>query len=75
MFCATSLDGFIAPETVAFSVGIQQEDVKICENVQKGLASLTYGRGRHSVKRENGVYHFDCLLEEFLNAGEPNGIA
>jgi choline monooxygenase len=58
----------ISPETVAFSDEIQQEDIRLCENVQKGLASRSYDRGRYSVKRENGVYHFHCLLEEFLNA-------
>jgi choline monooxygenase len=57
----------ISPETVAFSDEIQQEDIRICENVQKGLGSRTYDRGRYSVKRENGVHHFHCLLEEFLN--------
>lgn len=57
----------VAPETVAFSDEIQQEDIRICENVQKGLASRTYDRGRYSVKRENGVHHFHCLIEEFVN--------
>jgi choline monooxygenase len=56
----------ISPETVAFSDEIQQEDIGICESVQKGLASRTYDRGRYSVKRENGVYHFHSLLTEFL---------
>ncbi len=56
----------ISAETVAFSDEIQQEDIRICENVQKGLASRSYDRGRYSVKRENGVHHFHGLLEEFL---------
>ena len=56
----------ISPETVAFSDEIQQEDIRICEKVQKGLASRTYDRGRYSVKRENGVHHFHSLLEKFL---------
>jgi choline monooxygenase len=56
----------ISPETIAFSDEIQQEDIRLCENVQKGLASRTYDRGRYSVKRENGVHHFHCLLEKFL---------
>jgi len=56
----------IAPETVAFSDEIQQEDIILCENVQKGLGSRTYDRGRYSVKRENGVHHFHSLLSEFL---------
>jgi choline monooxygenase len=56
----------IAAGTVDFSDEIQQEDIKICENVQKGLQSRTYDRGRYSVKRENGVHHFHALLAEFL---------
>jgi choline monooxygenase len=60
----------ISPETVAFSDEIQQEDIRICENVQKGLASRTYDRGRYSVKRENGVHHFHSLLTEFLAINE-----
>ncbi len=58
----------VKPETVAFSDEIQQEDIKICESVQKGLRSRTYDTGRFSVKRENGVHHFHLLLNEFLGA-------
>jgi choline monooxygenase len=56
----------VSPDTIAFSDEIQQEDIKICENVQKGLSSRSYDRGRYSAKRENGVYHFHGLLREFL---------
>jgi choline monooxygenase len=52
--------------SIAFSDEIQQEDISLCENVQKGLRSSTYDRGRYSVKRENGVHHFHMLLNEFL---------
>lgn len=51
---------------IAFSDEVQQEDIGLCENVQKGLRSSTYDRGRYSVKRENGVHHFHMLLGEFL---------
>jgi choline monooxygenase len=51
---------------VAFSDEVQQEDVGLCEQVQRGLRSSTYDRGRYSVKRENGVHHFHMLLNEFL---------
>ena len=61
----------VAKETIDFSDEIQREDITICENVQKGLQSRTYDRGRYSVKRENGVYHFHSLLEEFLNEAPP----
>ena len=53
-------------KAVAFSDEVQQEDIGLCENVQKGLQSSTYDRGRYSVKRENGVHHFHMLLGEFL---------
>lgn len=64
-------DAEVGKETVDFSDEIQQEDIGICENVQKGLQSRTYDRGRYSVKRENGVYHFHVLLAEFLG-GAPD---
>ena len=56
----------VTSETIAFSDEIQQEDIKICESVQRGLASHSYNQGRFSVKRENGVHHFHLLLHEFL---------
>jgi choline monooxygenase len=51
---------------VAFSEEVQQEDIELCRQVQRGLNSSTYDRGRYSVKRENGVHHFHVLLSEFL---------
>jgi choline monooxygenase len=53
-------------KAVAFSDEVQQEDIALCESVQRGLRSSTYDRGRYSVKRENGVHHFHMLLGEFL---------
>ena len=55
-------------KAVAFSDEVQQEDILLCEHVQRGLRSATYDRGRYSVKRENGVHHFHMLLGEFLGA-------
>jgi choline monooxygenase len=55
-----------AAKAIAFSDTVQQEDIHICEAVQRGLQSATYDRGRYSVKRENGVHHFHMLLAEFL---------
>ena len=57
-------------KAIAFSDEVQQEDILLCENVQKGLRSSTYDRGRYSVKRENGVHHFHMLLAEFLGERE-----
>lgn len=55
-----------AARAIAFGDVVQQEDIHICEAVQRGLQSATYDRGRYSVKRENGVHHFHLLLAEFL---------
>ena len=51
---------------LAFSDEIQDEDIEICEVVQRNLRSRVYDRGRYSAKRENGVHHFHALLHEFL---------
>ena len=53
-------------QTIAFSDEIQQEDIVICEIVQRGLTSRSYDRGRFSVKRENGVHHFQSLIHNYL---------
>lgn len=53
-------------QIIAFSDQIQQEDIEICTNVQKGLKSRAYDSGRFSVLRENGVHHFQTLVHEFL---------
>jgi choline monooxygenase len=53
-------------KAVAFSDEVQQEDIGLCESVQRGLRSATYDRGRYSVRRENGVHHFHTLLRDFL---------
>ncbi len=53
-------------QTIKFSDEIQQEDITLCENVQRGLRSRSYERGRYSVRRENGVHHFHGLWREFM---------
>ncbi len=65
-FFLPDTDPAIPARTVAFSDEIQQEDIRLCEAVQRGLHSRTYDRGRLSVKRENGVHHFHLLMHEFL---------
>jgi choline monooxygenase len=39
-------------QTIAFSDEIQQEDIVLCEQVQRGLRSRSYDAGRFSAKRE-----------------------
>jgi choline monooxygenase len=45
---------------------VQDEDIEICESVQRNLRSRVYDRGRYSARHENGVHHFHSLLHEFL---------
>ncbi len=54
----------VIEEDMAYAHSIQLEDIEICEHVQRGLRSRAYHRGRFSVKREEGVYHFQNLLKE-----------
>lgn len=49
-------------KSVAVSDRIQDEDVDICESVQRGLHSRAYGAGRLSVRRECGEHLFHRLL-------------
>jgi choline monooxygenase len=58
-------------QAVAFSDEIQQEDIVICEAVQRGLHSRVYDQGRFSVQRENGVHHFHGLVYEYLHDDAP----
>ena len=53
---------------LAFSDLVQQEDIDICERVQRGLASGSYVAGRLNPKRESGVHHFHELLREAYRA-------
>lgn len=53
-------------QTISFSDQIQQEDIALCEQVQRGLRSRSFDRGRFSPRRENGVFHFQSLVREFL---------
>ena len=51
-----------ARQSVAVSDRIQDEDVAICEAVQRGLRSRAYRAGRLSVRREAGEHLFHRLL-------------
>ncbi len=44
----------------------QQEDIDICERVQKAFASGSYGVGRVHPTREQGVHHFQELYREAM---------
>ena len=49
-----------------FSDEVQREDIAICEQVQRGLASGSYFAGRLNPKRESGVYCFHELYRRAM---------
>ncbi|HEX6821025.1 MAG TPA: aromatic ring-hydroxylating dioxygenase subunit alpha [Candidatus Sulfotelmatobacter sp.] len=59
-----------AYNTESVNVGnrVQEEDLGICEDVQRGLKSRAYGAGRLSVRREAGEQLFHRLLATDLKA-------
>lgn len=69
--CAIEFDFYYSPSEKAraaddaqFSDLVQEEDRRICEQVQTALASGAYAPGRLSPKREAAVWHFQNLLRE-----------
>jgi choline monooxygenase len=62
-------------ESIAVSEKVQDEDMAICDSVQRGLNSRAYVAGRLSVRREAGEHLFHRLLHADLNKalGRPLG--
>ena len=63
--------------TKSVNVGdrVQDEDLGICEDVQRGLKSRAYGAGRLSVRREAGEQVFHRLLAADLKGIPATSIA
>jgi len=61
-------------ESIAVSEKVQDEDMAICDSVQRGLASRAYVAGRLSVRREAGEHLFHRLLHHDMTAalGRPH---
>ena len=55
-------------ESIAVSEKVQDEDMGICDAVQRGLGSRAYLAGRLSVRREAGEHLFHRLLHADLTA-------
>ncbi len=55
-------------ESTAVGHQIQLEDVGICEEVQRGLASRSFDTGRFSVRREAAGHHFHQVLARKLTS-------
>jgi choline monooxygenase len=55
-------------QSMEVSERVQQEDIAICDGVQRGLSSRAYQAGRLSVRREAGEHLFHRLLAADLKA-------
>ena len=62
-------------QSVAVGNQVQDEDLGICEAVQRGLKSRAYGAGRLSVRREAGEHLFHRLLAADLKRGVNKAVA
>ncbi len=56
-------------QSIAVSEKVQDEDMAICDSVQRGLGSRAYIAGRLSVRREAGEHLFHRLLHADLTTG------
>jgi choline monooxygenase len=83
--CAVIFDYYFADITdasaahnrnsIAVSEKVQDEDMAICDSVQRGLASRAYLAGRLSVRREAGEHLFHRLLYSDLTRSIPRANA
>jgi choline monooxygenase len=62
-------------ESVKVGNRVQEEDLGICEDVQRGLKSRAYRAGRLSVRREAGEQLFHRLLAADLKRGAQSSAA
>ena len=62
-------------QSIAVGDRVQDEDLGICEDVQRGLKSRVYGAGRLSVRREAGEQLFHRLLATDLKGGVTQAVA
>lgn len=74
-FTDVSTPEAIARNKASIDVGnkVQDEDLAICDSVQKGLTSRAYVAGRLSVRREGGEHLFHRLLAADLKGGVGRG--
>jgi len=62
-------------ESIAVSEKVQDEDMEICDSVQRGLGSRAYVAGRLSVRREAGEHLFHRLLHADMTKALPRPMA
>ncbi len=62
-------------DSIAVSEKVQDEDMAICDSVQRGLASRAYVAGRLSVRREAGEHLFHRLLYQDMSSALRRSLA
>ena len=62
-------------DSIAVSEKVQDEDMAICDSVQRGLASRAYVAGRLSVRREAGEHLFHRLLYRDMTSALSHRVA
>jgi choline monooxygenase len=62
-------------DSIAVSEKVQDEDMAICDSVQRGLASSAYIAGRLSFRREAGEHLFHRLLHRDLTCALGHSLA
>jgi len=65
-FFADDVPDADAQEIVTFIDQVQQEDIGLCESVQRGLRSGFFDQGQLIVSRENGIRHFERMVARVL---------
>ncbi|CAL5219950.1 g1882 [Coccomyxa viridis] len=60
-------DSALTEQSLADSEQVQQEDIALCEAVQRGLRSPAYDSGRYAPQFEEPMFHFHKLLHADLN--------
>ena len=54
---------------VRFIDQVQEEDIVLCESVQRGLRSGYYDQGKLMMRREHALRHFQRLVHRELTSG------
>jgi choline monooxygenase len=61
---------------VKFIDQVQEEDIVLCESVQRGLRSGYFNQGKLMISRENALRHFQKLVHRFIvDDRHPNSSA
>ena len=67
-FLSYPIANHIQPTNIDSSLDtVEEEDQNVVCNVQQGIKSQFYNRGRYSVKHEKGIHHFHRLICKYIN--------